>query len=135
MKRASSFKNGSSKHRVVDCPICGKQIRSDNLKRHLPTHNNNVNCTTCKKTIRSDLFFKHKLLCEANLDESLCNRYSGVHKHLVKDDSCSSVSGFFKSLYELQVDKSADYDRIILDSITAAKPKILHFLSQHPIKE
>ena len=135
MKRQSSTPSMSSKskHRLVQCPICNKAIRSDNLKRHLPTHNSNGTCSACKKQIRSDQLFKHELLCQAKLDESLCNRYSGVHEHLDSDEQCSSVSGFFKS-YELQVDESSDYDRIILDSCTAAKSKILNFLGRHPIK-
>ena len=133
MKRKSYTQSMSSKRRGVECPICGKMMRSDTLKRHLPTHNANETCKRCSKQVRSDQLLKHELLCEAKLDESLCNRYVGVHEHIDSDEQCSSVSGFFKS-YELQVDKSSDYDRIILDTCNAAKSKILSFLCKHPIK-
>ena len=133
MKRKGATLSSDSKHRVVECPICDKQMRSDVLKRHLPTHNAYEMCKSCKKQVRSDQLLKHELLCEAKLDETLCNRYSGVHEHMDSDELCSSVLGFFKS-YELKVDNSGDYDHIILDSCAAAKPKILHFLSKHPIK-
>ena len=133
MKRKGAAQTIKSKHRLMECPICHKQMRSDTLKRHLPTHNPSSSCKVCKKEVRSDQLLKHELLCESKMDESLCNRYIGVHEHIDDDEYCSSVSGFFKS-FELQIDNSGDYDRIILDSCTAAKSKILHFLSKHPIK-
>ena len=133
MKRECSFTSKDGKHRTVECPHCEKNMRSDKLKGHLLTHNIRKPCKYCKKDIRSDLLLKHELLCQSKVDETLCNRYTGVHEHLDSDSTCSSVSGFFKS-FELDIEVSADYDQIISSTCQAAKTKLSVLLQKHPIK-
>ena len=122
-----------NKNQVGECPVCFKRMRSDNLKRHIPTHNIKQPCSNCKKLVRSDKLKKHELLCSSNVNESLCNRHSGVCEHMVAEEQCNSVSGFFRS-FALSVEKSSDYDRILSDSCAAARQKIGSLLLAHPIK-
>ena len=103
------------------------------MKGHILTHNIKKPCKYCKKDIRSDLLLKHELLCQSKVDETLCNRYTGVHDHLDSDSTCSSVSGFFKS-FELDVEDSADYDQIISYTCLAAKAKLSDYFQNHPVK-
>ena len=135
MKRTLSAdtKSQRNKHLMVECPKCFKRMRSDKLKRHLPAHNSKHPCNSCKKLFRSDKLARHEVLCHSHIDESLCNRYSGVHEHMDNDEHCSSVSGYFRS-FDLNVEKSSDYDQILADSCTAAKKKITQILRAHPIK-
>ena len=118
MKRTAQSTSGNGKHRMVQCPYCGAKMRSNKLKRHLLTHQTMKPCKFCKKDFRSDRLLKHELLCQTSVDESLCDR-SGV-QHLVSDESCSSVAGYFKS-YQLDVEKSPDYDAIVSNTCIAAK--------------
>ena len=67
------------------------------------------------------------------VNETVCNRYTGVHEHLDFDSTCSSVSGFFKS-FELDIDDSADYNQIISSTCRAAKARLSEYLQQHPVK-
>ena len=66
------------KRTMVACPKCKTSMRSDNLKAHLLQHNEKVKCKFCKKSIRSDLLLKHETLCQTSVDESLCDRRTGV---------------------------------------------------------
>ena len=124
MKRTLSADTNSQRNKnlMVECPKCFKRMRSDTLKRHLPAHNSKHPCNSCKKLFRSDKLARHEILCHSHIDESLCNRYSGVHEQMDNDEHCSSVSGYFRS-FDLNVAKSSDYDQILADSCTAAKEK------------
>ena len=136
MKRgpgARTADKNRNKHPILECPICSKRMRSDNLKRHIPTHNPEKPCRNCKKFFRSDKLAKHELLCSSDIDESLCNRHSGVHEHLNSEEEYTSIAGYFRS-YKLDVDKSSDYDQILSDSCIAAGNKITPFVQKNPIK-
>ena len=59
-KRTASPVNRHGKHQLVECPKCGISVRSDNLPRHLATHNEkHLPCKYCKKNIREDLLPRH----------------------------------------------------------------------------
>ena len=135
MTRTHPYSN--NRNNQVICPTCNKSMRSDKLGKHLLTHNTTKECRFCKNTVREDRLFHHETLCQDKVDESVCGRSTGVHEHM--DDSvetlpqCSSVSGFFRS-YELNVEKSIDYDKIIEDTCSAAKPIVRESVKRHPIK-
>ena len=119
------------KHQTVECPHCQKKMGSTKLKAHIPTHNIMKPCKFCKNDFRSDRLLKHEALCQSKVDESLCSR-SSVER-LDAEEQCASVSGFFKS-YQLQVEKSGDYDEVISNTCTAAKDLLTKLLKKHPIK-
>eukprot|EP00116_Pleurobrachia_bachei_P008032 sb/3468294/ len=112
-------------------------MRKDNLGRHMKTHNLSKECRFCKKQIREDRLTHHETLCQDNVDESVCGRSTGVHEHMVDSvetlPECSSVSGFFRS-YELNVEKSIDYDKIIEETCSAVKQIVTESVKKHPIK-
>eukprot|EP00116_Pleurobrachia_bachei_P001524 sb/3461786/ len=86
------------------------------------------------KAIREDRLVRHETLCQAKVDETVCDRSTGVHEHSSESlPQCTSVSGFFRS-YELTVGDSVDYDQIIEDTCSAAKPIINESVRRHPIK-
>ena len=95
MKRRSSTGGSSNKHSRVQCPKCQKSMRSDNLNRHLKTHNSSKRCKHCDKLLREDQLAKHELLCRDGIDEAKCNR--GNCAELETDLEYSSVSGSFKT--------------------------------------
>ena len=131
--RAHPYSN--DRHKNVLCPECGKSTRSNNLNRHLLTHNARVECRHCQKQIREDRLTRHETLCKDQINESLCDRTTGVHQHLdiTALPHRSSVFGFFKS-FELQVGDSKDYDDVIRAMCDAAKPIIEATVAKHPIK-
>ena len=132
MKRSTLHASAHGKHRIVSCPHCEKPFRSNNLKRHLQTHNIRKNCRHCSKSIRQDLLFKHELVCQTNVKEQECNRFSGVQ--LINDCTFHSlVSGCFRT-YELNVESGKDYEDILTYSCQQAKLRILDVLQHHPIK-
>eukprot|EP00116_Pleurobrachia_bachei_P004199 sb/3464461/ len=112
-------------------------MRSNNLGRHMKTHNQAKECRFCKMSVREDRLLRHETLCQDKVDESVCGRSAGVHEHM--DDSvetlphCSSVSGFFR-IYDLNVEKSIDYDKIIEDTCSAVKFIVTESVERHPIK-
>ena len=134
MKRKQTTLNGrNGKHRNVQCPKCSKNIRSNNLSRHMATHNDKKTCKYCKKQIRDDQMLKHEILCKDKVDERYCNRTTGIHQHIEDDPECSSVTGFFNT-FTLKINESSDYDVILNESCSAAKEKLAAYLSKHPIK-
>ncbi|MCP4456717.1 MAG: hypothetical protein GY816_01615 [Cytophagales bacterium] len=158
MKRRLNPDTKHGKHRTVECPKCGKNFRSNNLNRHMLTHNTTIECAICdkgirpdklnkhmlthknkkacsycKKNIREDKLAAHELLCKSKVDETLCNRYTGVFQHLDTDESCSSVFGFFQSI-KLNVEESADYNQILTDTCQAARTKLSTYVQKHPVK-
>ena len=137
MKRNQSEINGSSgksnKNSRVQCSVCLKNMRSDNLGRHMATHNKMKTCHYCKKEVREDKLPKHEILCRDKIDESHCNRTSGIHQHTENDLDCSSVSGYFNT-YTLSVNNSPDYDDILNQTCAATEEKLYAYLSKHPIK-
>ena len=82
MKRKCQVDNGVSKHLMVECPHCSKSLRSNNLGRHVLTHNIKKMCGYCKKDVRIDWLSKHEVLCKSQVDEKICNRSVGVHQHI-----------------------------------------------------
>ena len=122
---------GDGRHLTVKCPQCSKTMRSDKLNTHMLTHSPSKPCRFCKNDFRSDKLRKHEALCQAKVDESLCDR-SGVER-LDSEERCASVSGFFNS-YQLEVEKSGDYDEVISNTCTAAKDLLNKLLKKHPIK-
>ena len=111
MKRsAGKSSRNSGKHRIVECPSCGKSFRSDVLNRHMKTHNDSYECRYCKKLVRSDLLLRHETLCKDKVDETLCNRNDC--SWLETDLECSSVKGCFR-IYNIDVENSLDYDEIL----------------------
>eukprot|EP00116_Pleurobrachia_bachei_P000372 sb/3460634/ len=135
MARTHPYSN--NRHKRVVCPTCNKPMRSDKLGKHLLTHNTTKECRFCKNPVREDRLLHHETLCQDKVDESVCGRSTGVHEHM--DNSvetlphCSSVSGFFRS-YELNVEKSIDYDKIIEDTCSAVKHIVTESVKRHPIK-
>ena len=123
---------GASKHSTVECPKCEKMMRSDKLKTHLLQHNEKVECKFCKKSIRSDQLLKHETLCQTSVDESLCDRRTGVSP-LDDCDHKSSISGFFRSI-ELPITSSTDYDNILDEACQLSKEKLTSYVSRHPVK-
>eukprot|EP00116_Pleurobrachia_bachei_P001435 sb/3461697/ len=121
-----------SRHKKVKCRRCNKFVRSASINRHLLTHNIKIECPTCKRNVREDRFFNHRVLCHDHLDESLCNRVTGVHEHMDKSD-CSSVNGFFNS-YELRFSSSEDYDSIFEKACSTARPIVQAAVQRHPVK-
>ena len=98
----------------------------------MQTHNIRKNCRHCSKLIREDLLFKHELVCQTNIKEHECNRFSGVQ--LMNDYTFhSSVSGCFRT-YELNVESGKDYEDILTYTCRQAKLRILDVLQHHPIK-
>lgn len=132
MKRTNQSNDSKSKHMMVECPNCSKRMRSDNLGRHVLTHNISKQCRYCKKDVRIDQISKHEILCKDKINEKDCNRKSGAC-HLDNDPDCTSVSGVFNK-YKLDVEDSSDYDMILSKACEEAKPKLLSFVSKHPIK-
>ena len=122
----------ASKNAAVECPKCKKTMRSDTLKRHLLQHNEDISCKYCKKSSRSDRLLKHEVLCQSSVDESLCDRRTGVSP-LDKCDHESSISGFFRSI-ELSVSSSTDYENILDEIAHLSKDYLAHYVSQHPVK-
>ena len=95
-------------------------------------HNIRKNCRHCSKSIRQNLLFKHELVCQTNVKEQECNRFSGVQ--LMNDCTFhSSVSGCFRT-YELNIESGKDYEDILTYSCQQAKLRILDVLQHHPIK-
>ena len=133
MKRSINTDANHSKHRKVNCDKCGKSTRSDNLKKHMLTHNDKKPCSYCKKDIRSDHLKKHELLCQSKVDELLCDRTTGVSEHLDHDDACVSISGYYKS-FNLDIPESNDYDQIISDSCESASSRLIRILEKNPVK-
>ena len=135
MKRSYVESSSADKHRIVQCSQCSKVMRSDTLKRHMATHNINtrVMCRYCKKYVKETQQAKHEVICRANIDEKICNRFIGVHEHIENDLDCTSVSGYFNT-YTLNVDDSSDYDVILNETCIAAESKLFEYLSKHPIK-
>ena len=123
-RRQNSSNDKKNKNAIVQCPTCAKAMRSDNLNRHLATHNEYKLCRYCKEEIREDRLTKHEILCKDKVNEKHCNRTEGVHEHLENDPDCSSVSGSF-NLYTLEVENSSDYDVILNQTCTAAKKKLV----------
>ena len=78
MKRNTLHASAHGKHCNVSCPHCEKPFRSNNLTRHLQTHNIRKNCRHYSNSIREDLLFKHELVCQTNVKEQECNRFSGI---------------------------------------------------------
>ena len=125
-------RNNHGKHRIIQCPHCDKPCRSNNLKRHIQTHNIRKECIHCRKLVREDMLFKHQLICQTNVNEHECNRFSGVQ--LMNDcTSRSSVSGYFRT-YALNIEASKDYDDILANACKKAETLILAILQHHPIK-
>ena len=122
---------GDGQHQTVKCPQCAKTMRSDKLNAHMLTHSPSKTCQFCKKNVREDKLLKHETLCQSKVDESLCDR-SGVQR-LDAEEQCTSVAGFFNS-YQLEVEKSGDYDEVISNTCTAAKDLLNKLLKKHPIK-
>ena len=128
-----SFSSTHGKNKRVECEKCGISVSSNKLNKHMLTHNELKPCPNCKKEFRSDRLTKHALLCQANVDETLCDRTSGVKERLEHDVDCTSVSGYFKC-FKLDIPDSLDYDQIILDSCRSAEKKLLQILQLHPVK-
>ena len=133
MKRKVQTENSGSKNQMVECAHCLKRMRSDNLGRHMATHNIKKICKYCKKYVRIDRLSKHEVLCRAKVDEKDCDRYVGVHQHIENDKECTSVMGYFNS-YNLSIEDSSDYDVILDEACKASKPKLTEYISKHPIK-
>ena len=133
MKRSAttSINSGKDKHRKVNCPHCGKELLSNNLKLHIKSHNIMTLCRFCKKQVRVDKLLKHETLCHDKVDETLCNR-SNVQM-LKTSPTSTSVSGYFNS-YKLNVEDNFDYDTIIARTLEATKSLLLQFVTEHPIK-
>ena len=112
---------------TTECPKCKKIMRFDNMniKRHLLQHNGNVSCKYCKKSFRSDRILKHEVLCQSNVDESICDRRTGVSP-LDQCDHESSISGFFRSI-ELPVSCSTDYENILDEIAQLSKDFLAHY--------
>ena len=124
--------NNHGKHRIIQCPHCDKALRSDNLKRHIQSHDIRKECIHCGNLVREDMLFKHQLICRTNVQEHECNRFSGVQ--LMNDyASRSSVSGCFRT-YDLNVESGKDYEDILTYTCRQAKLRILDVLQHHPIK-
>ena len=132
-KRTAPPESREGKHLQVECSKCGKSVRSDNLTRHIATHNEQIPCSYCKKNIREDKLPRHEVLCRNKVDETHCNRTSGIHQHIDDDLDCSSVSGYFNT-YTLSIHSSSDYDDVLNQTCAAAEEKLLAYLSKHPIK-
>ena len=102
-------------------------MRSDNLNRHLKTHNSSKRCKHCDKLLREDQLAKHEILCKDGIDEAMCNR--GDCAELKTDLEYSSVSGSFKT-FRLSVESDPDYDKLLAKVILAAKTIIMHLVMQ-----
>ena len=131
MKRKASRSSYHGKHRMVECDKCGKKMRSDNLNVHLKIHNPMKPCKYCTKNVRQDLLLRHETLCEAKVDEVLCDRKHA--ENLETSLQHSSVSGCFKN-FVLDVEKSLDYDVILRRTTAAAKDMLQSMVTQQPIK-
>ena len=125
MKRAGSTIEKKNKNAMVECPKCGKTLRSDNLSRHIRSHNESKECRFCKKSYRSDRLLKHEALCQSTVDETMCDRRAGATR-LDDCDITSSISGFFRSI-QLHVDSSNDYDNILDAVCNEANPRIVEY--------
>ena len=124
--------NNHGKHRIIQCSHCDKALRSDNLKRHIQSHDMRKECIHCGNLVREDMLFKHQLICRTNVQEHECNRFSGVQL-MNNYASRSSVSGCFRT-YDLNVDSGKDYEDILTYTCRQAKLRILDVLQHHPIK-
>ena len=136
MKRGTdsiSKSSGNNKNKIMDCPECQKQFRSDKLKRHLNTHNPFKDCSFCKQKFQEHKLVKHEVLCRDKVNEKHCNRTYGVHQHIENDPYCSSVTGMFNS-YTLPIENSSDYDFILREICDAAKEKLENYILKHPVK-
>ena len=130
----TSQKSGHNYNKLIKCPQCIKNFRSDTLNRHLKTHNNVVKCNKCKQPIRTDKMTRHKILCDANIDVSKCNRSSETADLDIDNASCKSVNGHFKS-FDLDVRvKKQDYDNVLKSVMSAAQPKIIQLRKKNPLK-
>lgn len=130
-RKVSDNSGGGGKHRIIECPHCKNSMRADNLSRHIVLHNDMVPCRFCKVSVRSDLLLKHETICKDKVDEKLCNR-----KEVEKLDTCpssSSVCGYF-TIYNLDVEQSSDYDKILGDVCNAASTQLMDLVLCHPIK-
>ena len=125
---------GNGKHRLVECQKCGQRVNSNMLNKHLLTHNAKLQCKYCKKEFRSDKLPRHEILCKSNVDESLCNRHTGIQEVLDTEESCQSVSGFFKSFLLPVSSPSSDYDGILKTVTEEAGQKLDVYLQKHPVK-
>ena len=105
MKRSapSATTQRKDKHRFVDCPQCNATVRSDNLPRHLNTHQPYVPCQKCTQSVRQDKMDRHLILCKDDVDERLCNRRN---VELLPDCTTSSINGYFRS-FELNIQNKA----------------------------
>ena len=121
------------KYTRVNCEKCGISISSNMLNKHMLTHNEMQPCPYCKKELRSDKLTKHVLLCQFKVDESLCDRTTGVKEQLSHDVDCTSVCGYFQC-FNLSIPASMDYDQIIADSCQSSESKLLQILQLHPVK-
>ena len=158
-QRQDSSEGKSNKNAIVQCAICAKAMRSDNLNRHMLTHNGEKPCSKCGKEIRTDQLNKHMLthnpeepcakcgikfrtdklqkhqvLCEFDVNEEVFNRHYGVCDLVEGVESCESVKGFFKTFALDVVVDNPDYD-IILKAVTEAAGKLLKiYQKRHPVK-
>ena len=121
---------GNGKHRLVECQKCGQRVNSNMLNKHLLTHNAKLQCKYCKKELRSDKLPRHEILCKSNVDESLCNRHTGIQEVLDTEESCQSVSGFFKSFLLPVSSPSSDYDGILKTVTEEAGQKLEFYLQK-----
>ena len=80
----------------------------------------------CSNLVREDVLFKHQLICQTNVQEHECNRFSGVQ---LNNDyaSRSSVSGCLRK-YKLNVEPDKDYEDILTYTCRQAKLRILDVL-------
>ena len=134
MKRRGSPIEKKDKHAILECPTCGKAMLSNNIQRHLLTHNEKASCKHCKEEFRRDKLARHEILCGDGVNEEKCNRHEGVTELLDSNEACESISGFFKS-FELNIEvENSDYDTILKATTESAGIKIDSYRSQHPVK-
>ena len=60
------------KTRMLNCPNCNKEMRSDNLSRHLKTCAKNQYCPVCQKEVQGNLKEHIDCCCRKTYDCSVC---------------------------------------------------------------
>ena len=134
MKRTCEDTTLHGKHRILNCKVCGKGVNSNKLGKHMLVHNPMVPCPVCGKEFRSDKLSRHAILCKDKVDESTCNRYSGIEGHLQDSECYTSVSGYFKT-FKLDLESSIqDYDAVLDEVCLATEKKLKSQVEIHPVK-